>query len=144
MTLGPPQRTPPDPSISGPGDRARAHYVLAVLVLVYAVNFIDRNILAVLLQPIKEELRVSDTAMGFLTGFAFAVFYTFAGIPIARIADRGSRRAVMAVGIVFWSLMTAASGMARNFVQLAIARVGVGVGEASATPAAHSLISPTR
>jgi predicted MFS family arabinose efflux permease len=122
-------------------DRARANYVLAVLVLVYAVNFIDRNILAVLLQPIKEELQVSDTAMGFLTGFAFAVFYTFAGIPIARIADRGSRRTVMAVGIAFWSLMTAASGLARSFWQLAIARVGVGVGEASATPAAHSLIS---
>jgi len=122
-------------------DRNRANYVLAVLVLVYAVNFIDRNILAVLLQPIKEELQVSDTAMGFLTGFAFAVFYTFAGIPIARIADRGSRVTVMAVGIAFWSLMTAASGLARSFTQLAIARIGVGVGEASATPAAHSLIS---
>ena len=96
-------------------DRARARYVLAVLVLVYAVNFIDRNILSVLLQPIKEELQVSDTAMGFLTGFAFAVFYTFAGIPIARIADRGSRRTVIAVGIAFWSLTTAASGLARNF-----------------------------
>ncbi len=122
-------------------DRARANYVLAVLVLVYTINFIDRNILSVLLQPIKEELQVSDTAMGFLTGFAFAVFYTFAGIPIARIADRGSRRTVMAVGVAFWSLMTAASGLAQNFVQLAIARIGVGVGEASATPAAHSLIS---
>jgi predicted MFS family arabinose efflux permease len=122
-------------------DRARARYVLAVLVLVYAVNFIDRNILSVLLQPIKEELQASDTAMGFLTGFAFAVFYTFAGIPIARIADRGSRRTVMAVGVAFWSLMTAASGLARSFAQLAIARIGVGVGEASATPAAHSLIS---
>lgn len=121
--------------------RARANYALGVLVLVYAVNFIDRNILAVLLQPIKEDLGASDTAMGFLTGFAFAVFYTVAGIPIARIADRGSRRAVMAVGIAFWSAMTAASGQARTFAQLAIARIGVGVGEASATPAAHSLIS---
>lgn len=120
---------------------ARARYVLGVFVLVYAVNFIDRNILAVLLQPIKEELGVSDTAMGFLTGFAFAVFYTFAGIPIARLADRGSRRTVMAVGIAFWSLMTAASGLAQSFWQLAAARIGVGVGEASATPAAHSLIS---
>ncbi|MGH0032437.1 MAG: spinster family MFS transporter [Myxococcota bacterium] len=121
--------------------RARAWYVLAVLVLVYAVNFIDRNILTVLLQPIKEEFGVSDTWMGVLTGFTFALFYTFAGIPIARLADRGSRRSVMAVGIAFWSLMTAASGMARSFLQLALARVGVGVGEASATPAAHSLIS---
>lgn len=123
------------------GDRARAGWVLAVLWLCYAVNFIDRNILSVLLQPIKEELQVSDTAMGFLTGFAFAVFYTFAGIPIARLADRGSRRTLMAVGIAFWSLMTAASGLARTFTQLAIARIGVGVGEAAATPAAHSLIS---
>jgi predicted MFS family arabinose efflux permease len=121
--------------------QARARGVLGVLVLVYAVNFIDRNILAVLLQPIKEELGVSDTAMGFLTGFAFAVFYTFAGIPIARLADRGSRRTVMAVGLAFWSLMTAASGLARSFAQLAVARVGVGIGEASATPAAHSLLS---
>ena len=116
-------------------------WVLGILVVVYAVNFIDRNILTVLLQPIKEEFGVSDTAMGLLTGFAFAVFYTFAGIPIARIADRSSRRTVMAVGIAFWSLMTAASGFARSFAQLAVARVGVGVGEASATPAAHSLIS---
>lgn len=131
----------PRPPPASSTDHPRAWYVLSVLVLVYAVNFIDRNILSVLLQPIKEEFQVSDTWMGLLTGFAFAVFYTFAGIPIARIADRGSRRTVMAVGIAFWSLMTAASGLARNFAQLAIARIGVGVGEASATPAAHSLIS---
>jgi predicted MFS family arabinose efflux permease len=115
--------------------------VLAILVVVYAVNFIDRNILSVLLQPIKEELGASDTAMGLLTGFAFAVFYTFAGIPIARLADRGSRRAIMAVGIAAWSGLTAASGLARSFAGLALARIGVGIGEASATPAAHSLIS---
>jgi len=120
---------------------ARARLALGVLVVVYAVNFIDRNILAVLLQPIKEELGASDTAMGVLTGFAFAVFYTFAGIPIARLADRGSRRTVMAVGVAFWSLATAASGLARSYAQLAAARIAVGIGEASATPAAHSLIS---
>lgn len=120
---------------------ARARWALGVLVVVYAINFIDRNILAVLLQPIKEELGASDTAMGVLTGFAFAVFYTFAGIPIARIADRGSRRTVMAVGVAFWSLATAASGLARSYAQLAAARIAVGIGEASATPAAHSLIS---
>ena len=129
------------PEHGGVRSPARARGVLAVLVLVYAVNFIDRNILSVLLQPIKEELGVSDTAMGLLTGFAFAVFYTFAGIPIARLADRGSRRAIMSIGIAFWSLLTAASGLARNFTELALARIGVGIGEASATPAAHSLIS---
>ena len=73
---------------------ARANVVLAILVLVYAVNFIDRQILTVLLQPIKEELGVSDSALGLLAGFTFAVFYTFAGIPIARLSDRGSRRTV--------------------------------------------------
>ncbi|HEX5068406.1 MAG TPA: MFS transporter [Myxococcota bacterium] len=115
--------------------------MLAILVVVYAVNFIDRQILSILLQPIKEELGASDLAMGLLTGFAFAVFYTFAGIPIARLADRGSRRAIMAVGIAFWSVLTALSGAARSFGALALARIGVGIGEASATPAAHSLIS---
>ena len=119
----------------------RRNYVLAVLVLVYAVNFIDRNLLFVLLQPIKEELGASDAAMGLLTGFAFVVFFTLAGIPIARLADRGSRRDVMSLGIAFWSLMTAASGFVTSYAQLALVRVGVGVGEASATPSAHSIIS---
>ncbi len=121
--------------------RARARYALGLLTVVYVLNFVDRNLLAVLLQPIKEELGISDTALGLLTGFAFALFYTAAGIPIARIADRGSRRRVMAVGIAFWSLATAVSGLARSFGQLALARIAVGAGEASATPAAHSLLS---
>jgi MFS family permease len=123
-------------SLSGGGNR-----VLAVLWVVYVLNFVDRNILSILLEPIKTELGASDTAMGLLTGFAFAVFYTFAGIPIARLADRGSRRVVMAVGVAFWSLATAASGFVRSFAELALARIAVGVGEASATPAAHSLIA---
>ena len=79
--------------------------------------------------------------MGFLTGFAFAIFYTFAGIPIARLADHRSRRAIMATGIAFWSLATAASGLVRSYAELAAARIAVGVGEAAATPAAHSLIA---
>lgn len=124
-----------------PTSQARQNYVLAVLVLVYAVNFIDRNLLTVLLQPIKEELGASDTAMGLLTGFAFALFYTFAGIPIARLADRGSRRNIMSIGIAFWSLMTAASGLVGSFAQLALVRIGVGIGEASATPASHAMIA---
>ncbi len=124
-----------------PATRARQNYVLAVLVLVYALNFIDRNLLTVLLQPIKEELGASDTAMGLLTGFAFALFYTFAGIPIARLADRGSRRDIMSIGIAFWSLMTAASGLVGSYAQLALVRIGVGVGESSATPASHAMIA---
>ncbi|MDG2305542.1 MAG: MFS transporter [Candidatus Binatia bacterium] len=124
------------PTTSSAGRR-----VLLILWIVYVFNFVDRNILSILLEPIKQELGVSDTAMGFLTGFAFAVFYTVAGIPIARLADRRSRRVVMSIGVAFWSLATAASGFVQSFSQLALARIAVGVGEASATPAAHSLIS---
>ncbi len=118
-----------------------ARYVLGLLFVVYVFNFIDRQILAILLEPIKADLGVSDTAMGFLTGIAFALFYTVAGIPIARLADRSSRRTVIAVGLAVWSAMTAASGLARSFGQLALARIGVGVGEAACTPPAHSLLA---
>ena len=101
-------------------------YVLGVLFLVYVFNFIDRTILAILLEPIKRDLGISDTAMGFLTGFAFAAFYTVAGIPIARWADRGVRRTIIAMGLAAWSVLTALSGLAQNFAQLALARVGSG------------------
>jgi MFS family permease len=122
-------------------DPAYSRYVLAILFLVYVVNFIDRQILSILLDPIKEELGASDTQMGFLTGIAFAVFYTGFGIPIARWADRGVRRSIIAIGLTVWSVMTGACGFAQNFAQLAIARIGVGIGEAAGSPPAHSLIS---
>jgi predicted MFS family arabinose efflux permease len=125
------------PTVGGP----YAYYVLGVLFVVYIFNFIDRQILAILLQPIKEDLQISDTALGFLTGFAFAVFYAFAGLPLARVADRWVRRSLIALSLVTWSVMTAASGLARGFADLALARVGVGVGEAGCTPSAHSLLS---
>jgi predicted MFS family arabinose efflux permease len=118
-----------------------ANYVLGVLFVVYVINFIDRQVLAVFIGPIKEEFGVSDTAMGLLVGFAFALFYTFAGIPIARWADRGNRRSIIAIGLTLWSAMTVACGLARSFLQLALMRVGVGVGEAAGSPPAHSLIS---
>ena len=121
--------------------RHYVRYVLGLLFVVNVFNFIDRQILAILLEPIKEDLGVSDSAMGFLTGVAFALFYTAAGIPIARRADRGSRRTVIAVGLAIWSAMTAASGLARTFAQLAAARLGVGIGEAACTPPAHSLLA---
>ena len=121
--------------------RGYANYVLGLLFVVYVSNFIDRQILTILLDPIKADLGVSDTAMGFLTGLAFALFYTFAGIPIARWADHGTRRTIIALGLLAWSAMTVASGLARNFTQLALARVGVGVGEAAGSPPSHSLIS---
>ena len=118
-----------------------ANYVLAILFVVYVFNFIDRQILGILLDDIKADLEVSDTAMGLLVGFAFVVFYTFAGIPIARWADRSSRRSIIALGLTIWSAMTAVSGLAQNFAQLALARIGVGIGEAAGSPPAHSLIS---
>ncbi len=116
-------------------------YVLGILFVAYVFNFIDRQILAILLQPIKEELGASDTAMGLLTGIAFALFYAFAGIPIARLADRSVRRSIIAAGLTVWSLLTAVSGLVRSFAELALARVGVGIGEAAFVPPAHSLIS---
>lgn len=125
---------------TGPTPRY-AWYVLAVLVAVYVMNFVDRQILAIVLEDVKAELGASDTAMGFLSGPAFVLFYTLAGIPIARWADRGSRRFVIALGLVVWSAMTAACGLARDFGQLAVARFGVGIGEAAGTPPSHSLIS---
>ena len=124
-----------------PHSPAYANYVLGVLVLLYIINYVDRQILSVLIEPIKRDLGVSDTAMGLLSGIAFALFYTSAGIPIARLADRGSRRNVISVGVVVWSAMTALSGLAQSFAQLALARVGVGCGEAALSPASHSLIT---
>lgn len=114
---------------------------LAVLTLLFVVNYVDRQLLAILIEPIKRELGASDTAMGFLSGLAFALFYTTAGVPIARLADRGSRRRVIVWGVVVWSAMTACCGLARNFAQLAAARFGVGIGEAALAPSAHSLIA---
>lgn len=118
-----------------------SNYVLGVLFLVYVINFVDRQILSVFIGPIKQEFGASDTEMGFLVGFAFALFYTIAGIPIARWADRGSRRSIIALGLTVWSAMTVGCGYARSFTQLALLRVGVGVGEAAGSPPAHSLIS---
>jgi len=128
---------PPAPEFS----RAYTRYALGLLVVVYVFNFIDRSILSILLESIKEDLGVSDTYLGFLSGIAFALFYTTAGIPIARWADRGVRRSIIALAVLVWSGMTALTGLARNFGELALARVGVGVGEAGCSPPAHSLIS---
>lgn len=120
---------------------AYRRYALGLLLVVYIFNFIDRQILTILAEAIRLDLGLSDSALGFLGGVAFAVFYTIAGIPIARWADRGVRRSIIALGIFLWSLMTAASGLSRSFGQLALARVGVGLGEAACSPPAHSLLS---
>jgi MFS family permease len=118
-----------------------AWYALGVFVVANAFNFLDRQILAILVEPIQAELEVSDTAMGFLTGTAFSIFYTLAGIPLARLADRRSRVMLMSWSIAAWSALTAASGLARSFAQLALARIGVGIGEATITPCTHSMVA---
>lgn len=114
--------------------------MLAILVIAYTFNFIDRQIVGILAVPIKRELALSDTQLGLLGGLAFALFYTFLGIPIARLADRKSRVGVMTVALALWSLMTAACGFAHSFGQLFMARLGVGVGEAGGVAPAYSVI----
>ena len=117
------------------------YYAVGLLTVVYTFNFIDRQLLAILQESIKEELLLSDSQLGLLTGFAFALFYVTAGIPIARWADRGNRRNIVSYAVGIWSFMTAISGLVANYGQLLIARVGVGIGEAGGSPPAHSIIS---
>jgi MFS family permease len=115
-------------------------YVLVVLVLVYTFNFIDRQIVGILAVPIKAELHLTDSQLGLMGGLAFALFYTLLGIPIARMADRVSRTRIMTAALALWSLMTAVCGLTHSFVQLFLARMGVGVGEAGGVAPAYSLI----
>lgn len=120
---------------------AYSWYVLGVLVLVYILNFIDRQILAILAVDIKRDLNLTNDELGFLGGAAFAVFYALFGVPLGRLADRWHRVRLLTIGLVLWSAMTAVSGLARNFATLSLARMGVGIGEATASPTAYSLIS---
>lgn len=117
--------------------------MLWVLLIVYVFNFLDRQIVNILAEPIRKDLDLSDTQIGLMTGLAFALFYTVLGLPIARFADKPStdRGKLIAIALAAWSLMTAMCGLAQNFVQLLLARIGVGVGEAGCTPSAHSLIA---
>ena len=117
--------------------------LLLVLLVVYIFNFLDRQIVNILAEPIRKDLNLSDTQVGLMTGLAFALFYTVLGLPIARYADKPStdRARLIAAAVAIWSVMTALCGFAQNYAQLLLARVGVGVGEAGCTPAAHSLIA---
>ena len=133
----------PTPADSPPEPKASSYswYVLFVLVLVYVLNFIDRQILSILAEDIKRDLDLTDADLGFLFGAAFAVFYALFGVPLGRLADNWNRKKLLAIGLALWSTMTALSGFARDQLSLSLARMGVGVGEASASPTAYSLIS---
>ena len=131
----------PSSDSAAPFSTAYRRYALGLLVVVYIFNFIDRSILSILLESIKDEFQVSDTYLGFLSGIAFAALYTMIGIPIARWSDRGRRSSIISLAVLVWSGMTAATGLAQSFSHLVLARVGVGIGEAGCSPPAHSLIS---
>lgn len=120
--------------------RAYRNYVMGLLLAIYIVNFVDRQVVNILAEPIKNDLGLADWQLGLMGGLAFAVLYTLLGLPIAILAERKDRSVIIAVAIAVWSACTAACGLAQNFVQLVLARIGVGVGEAGCTPPAHSLI----
>ena len=126
------------PPVYGP---ARYWYVTGVLMLAYMVSYVDRSILTLLVEPIRRDMGFSDIQISLLHGLAFALFYSLMGFPIGRIADKRHRVGIIAIGIAVWSLMTAACGIARNFVQFFLARVGVGVGEAALNPAVYSILT---
>jgi MFS family permease len=115
-------------------------YVVMVLMLCYALSFIDRQVLSLLVEPIKQDLVLTDTQFSLLQGLAFALFYTFVGLFMGKLADTKNRRWIIVIGITAWSLMTACCGLARNFFQLFMARVGIAIGEATLSPSAYSLI----
>ena len=130
-----------EPQDGSPNGGVYAWYVVAVLMFAYMVAFVDRQILSLLVQPIKRDLGVTDTQIGLLAGFAFAIFYSVLGVPIARLADRTNRKTLITVGVVLWSVMTAACGLTKTYWQLFLMRVGVGVGEATLSPAAYSMMA---
>ena len=130
--------SPPAPATAS---RAYANWVLGLLLLAYVLNFVDRQVLAIVALDVKQEMGLSDTELGWLLGPAFAISFTLAGFVIARIADVASRRNVLVVGLAAWSLLTAACGLARGFGSLFLLRFGVAVGEAAGTPPSHSIIS---
>ena len=136
-----PTATSSSPADSPAHSRAYANYVLGVLVIVYVFNFVDRQIISILAEDIKRDLNIGDGELGFLYGTAFGVFYALFGIPLGRLADNWNRVRLMTIGLSLWSAMTAFSGLSKNLGQLAVARMGVGIGEATASPSAYSLIS---
>ena len=137
---GPDSDRPSNPPDAAPRLGLGPWYVLFVLATIYALNYMDRLALSILLESIKRDLKLSDTQLGLLTGLAFAIFYSIVGLPLARYADRASRTKLLTICTILWSIMTSLTGLASSFVTLALARVGVGVGEAGCVPSAYSLI----
>ena len=127
-------------ALNRPPDRDR-WYVLAVMTVVYALNIADRFSISTLIEPIRLELRLTDSGIAFLTGVALALFYVTIGIPIALLADKANRRNILAIALALWSAMTALCGLAQNYWQLLLARFGVGIGEAGGTPPATSILA---
>jgi MFS family permease len=123
----------PNPSV--------AWTTLAILFLAYISSFVDRMIISLLVEPIKADFQISDTQISLLLGLSFAIFYCLAALPIGRLVDIWSRKKIVTVGITLWSVMTALCGLAQNYTQLFLARIGVGVGEASLAPAAYSMLA---
>ena len=128
-------------SVLPPGTAAPEHtsayqwYVVIICMVAYILSFVDRQILSLMIEPIKHDLMLSDTQFSLLQGLAFSLFYAFMGVPIAALADKKSRIKIIAAGIAFWSFATAACGLSKNFIQMFLARLGVGAGEAALSPA---------
>jgi MFS family permease len=128
--------------VSGLGKIATSpRYILAMLTIIYSLNFLDRTVINILIDPIKHEYHLSDTMMGLITGFGFVMMYSILAAPVARWADRGNRRSIITGGLVIWSGMTALGGVARNAIELTLSRFGVGIGEAAGTAPSASMIS---
>jgi predicted MFS family arabinose efflux permease len=129
------------PGVTSETHRRYAHIVLALLCLVYVLNFLDRQLLSILAKPIQDELGISDGQLGRLSGLYFALFYCILGVPVAWLADRGNRVRVLTIACALWSAATIACGMAQSYPQLAVARMSVGIGEAGGVPPSYSIIS---
>ena len=137
-----PSAPPATPAVSAaPYSASYTRYAMFLLLGIYIVNFLDRAVVNILAEPIKNDLGLADWQLGLMSGLAFAIFYTVLGIPIARMAERKNRPIIIGTAVAVWSGFTALSGMAQNFAQLVLFRIGVGVGEAGCTPPAHSLIA---
>lgn len=141
VTDAPESAAPAAPADALPFSKGYTRYAMWLLLGIYIVNFLDRQVVNILAEPIKNDLNLADWQLGLMSGLAFALFYTVLGIPIARLAERKNRPIIIGTSVAAWSAFTALCGMAQNFTQLILARIGVGIGEAGCSPPSHSLIS---